>query len=265
MPNKKNILRVLFIADIVGKGGIDITSKFIVELFKKYDIELCIANAENAYLGKGITSSILNRIFRMGINVVTSGNHIWDKPGISSILEKNIYLLRPINYPKGNPGRGSIVYRVDNRTRVGIINAQGRTFMYPIDCPFRTVMDEVVKIRKETNLIIIDFHAEATSEKLALAYYLDGKVSAVIGTHTHIQTADERILPDGTAYITDVGMTGSYDSILGIKKEIAINRFLYQIPIRYEISNDNLKFNGILLGIDKNTGKAIEIKRLKLP
>ena len=264
MQNKKKLLKVLFIADIVGRSGLNILSKQIKELFEKYNVELCIANGENACFGKGLSPSIINELFSLGIHVITSGNHIWDKNKVFPILEKNIYVLRPINYTAGNNVRGSVVYLVNKETKVGIINAQGRTFMYSIDCPFRIVYDEVERIRKETNLIIIDFHAEATSEKLALAYYLDGKVSAVIGTHTHVQTADERILPKGSAYITDVGMTGSHDSVLGVEKEIAIKRFLYQIPIKFEVSNSELKINGILLTLDRETGKAVGIKRLSL-
>jgi len=264
MQNKKKTLKVLFIADIVGEGGLNILSNIIEELIKKYSIDLCIANGENASLGKGLTPKILDKLFRIGIHVVTSGNHIWDKNKIIPALENNLYLLRPINYPPGNPGKGSVIFSKNRETKVGIINAQGRTFMYPIDCPFRTVLEEVKRIRKETNLIIVDFHAEATSEKLAFAYYLDGKVSAIIGTHTHIQTADERILPQGSAYITDVGMTGSHDSVIGIDKAIAIRRFLYQIPVRYETANHDLKFNGALITIDKETGKAVNIKRISL-
>jgi len=265
MQSNSKPVKVLFIGDIVGKSGLKILSRLLKELLDTYDVDLCIANGENAHLGKGLNSAIINELFGMGIHVITSGNHIWDKNKVFPVLETNLYVLRPINYPEGNPGHGSVIYTIDKQTRVGVVNAQGRTFMYSINCPFKTVLEEIKRIRKETKIIIVDFHAEATSEKLAFAYYLEGKVSAIIGTHTHVQTADERIMQKGTAYITDVGMTGPYDSVIGINKKVAIRRFIYQIPVKYEVSeSDNLSFNGVLVTINRETGKALDIKRLSL-
>lgn len=258
-------INILFIADIVGKPGLDITSKLLGEILKKYKVEFCIANGENAASGKGLTRSLARQLFYLGVDVITTGNHIWDNKDGYPLLKDSMRVLRPLNYPPENVGMGSGVFQLKEGRKIGVLNLQGRTFMPPIDCPFRIGLPEVEKIREQTNIIIVDFHAEATAEKMALGWYLDGKVSAVIGTHTHVQTADERILPKGTAYITDVGMTGAFDSVIGLRKEVAIRRFLMQTPMRYEIAQENVRFCGVILSVDTNSGKATNIKRLMLP
>lgn len=262
---KSNLINVLFIADIVGRPGLDITSRLLGGLLEKYKINFCLANGENAAFGKGLTESIARQFFSLGINVITTGNHIWDKKEGSFLLKDNPRILRPLNYPPGNRGGGSVIFHMKDNKKIGVMNLQGRTFMSPVDCPFRIGLKEAKRLKQETNVIVIDFHAEATAEKMALAWYLDGKVSAIIGTHTHVQTADERVLPKGTAYITDVGMTGPHDSVLGLKKEIAIERFLLQTPVRYQPAEDNIKFCGAVISIDSSSGKATEIKRLMIP
>ena len=263
--NHKNYINILFIADIIGKPGLKIIKNSLQLLKNKYLIDLCIANGENGAAGKGLTAEISNEYFRYGIDVITSGNHIFENYKIHRQLEINTKILRPLNYPKGVIGKGSLIYSLSDEIKIGIINIQGRTFMFNIDCPFRTVSEEIDKIRKITPLILIDFHAEATAEKIAMGWYLDGRVSAVVGTHTHVQTSDERILPNGTAYLTDVGMTGPFNSAIGMKKEIAIKRFLYQTPMRYQPADSDLKFSGVIIAINTQSGKAEKIERLFLP
>ncbi|RMD92372.1 MAG: TIGR00282 family metallophosphoesterase, partial [Calditrichaeota bacterium] len=256
---------ILFIADIIGRPGLEISTKLIPGLRDKYNIDLCIANGENGCEGKGLTSKIARTYFNIGIDIITSGNHIWDNYDIYDSLNNDHRILRPLNYPHGNHGKGSVVIDLANGLKVGVMNLQGRTFMFNIDCPFRRGLDEVRRIKKFTNIIIVDFHAEATAEKMAMGWWLDGKVSAVIGTHTHVPTADERILPEGTAYITDVGMTGPFDSVIGLKKELAIRRFLHQTPVRYKPAENNIHLCGAVITIDSSSGKAKHIERLFLP
>lgn len=258
-------INVLFVADIVGRPGLEITTRLLPSLKEKHRIDLCIANGENGANGKGLTEKIARQYFSIGIDIITSGNHIWDNRDIFRMLNEGGRILRPHNYPRGNYGTGSVLFQIPEGPKVGIINVQGRTYMQPIDCPFRTVWQEVKRLKEKTKIIIVDFHAEATAEKMAMAWYLDGKVSAVIGTHTHVQTADERILPQGTAYITDVGMTGPYDSVIGLKKEVAIQRFVQQTPRRYEAATDNLHFCGLVVSVDGETGHATNVERLQLP
>ncbi|MFQ5823698.1 MAG: TIGR00282 family metallophosphoesterase [bacterium] len=262
---KRKEIKVLFIADIVGKPGLEIAAKLILSLKEKYKIDFCIANGENGCDGKGLTEKIARNYFNLGIDVITSGNHIWDNRDIFDLLKNNSRILRPLNYPDGNFGTGSVVIGIKEDVKIGVINLQGRTFMFSIDCPFKKGLEEVKKIKKQTNIIIVDFHAEATAEKMAMGWFLDGKVSAVIGTHTHVPTADERIFPEGTAYITDVGMTGPFDSVIGLKKELSIKRFLHQTPVRYKTAEENLKFCGAIISIEPVTGKATHIERLNLP
>lgn len=263
--DKKKEIKILFIADIVGKPGLEIVSKLIPALKDKLKIDFCIANGENGCDGKGLTKKIARDYFNLGIDLITSGNHIWDNRDIYELLNTNGRILRPLNYPDGNYGKGSTIVDVADGVKIGVVNLQGRTFMYSIDCPFKRGLTEVRKMQKETKIIIVDFHAEATAEKTAMGWYLDGKVSAVIGTHTHVPTADERILPDGTAYITDVGMTGPFDSVIGMKKEVAIKRFLHQTPARFKMAEGNLKFCAVEISIECETGKATNIKRINLP
>jgi hypothetical protein len=258
-------LNILFIADIVGKPGRDITSRFLDSLLRKYNVDFCIANGENAADGRGITPKEFFEFRQMGVDVVTSGNHVWDKKEVHKLLAEQPSLLRPLNYPPDNPGFGSGVFPTRRGEKVGVINLQGRTFMYPIEDPFRLGKKEIERMRNQTPVIIVDFHAEATAEKLAMSWHLDGLASAVIGTHTHVQTADERILPGGTAAISDVGMTGPADSVIGLARHVALKRFLLGTPQRYEMATENLRLNGALVTVDSGTGKALAIHRISLP
>jgi metallophosphoesterase (TIGR00282 family) len=261
----KNVVTILFIADIVGKPGYDIVAALLPNLKKEHRIDVCIANGENGANGKGLTEKIARNYFSVGIDVITGGNHSWTVASFRHYLKTATYVLRPLNYPSGVPGHGSTIFTTAGGHSVGIINLQGRTFMYPIECPFRHGLLQVEKISKKTPIIVVDFHAEATAEKMALAWYLDGQVSAVIGTHTHVQTADERIMPKKTAYITDAGMTGPVDSVIGLDTQTAIRRFMHQIPEKYQIATENIRLNAVLLQVDAATGQALAIKRVNLP
>ena len=243
----------------------DVTAMYLPSLVKKYNVDLVIANGENVFQGRGITDKLASQIHSIGIDVITSGNHVWDNYKVYPAFKEDPYLLRPLNYPKGLPGNGFAVFTVKSGVKVGVINLQGRTFLPTIDCPFNAANFCVEKMKPTTNNIIVDFHAEATAEKLAMGWYLDGKVSAVLGTHTHVPTADERILPGKTAYITDVGMTGPHDSVIGMKKEVSIRRFLMQTPHKYEIASDNIRLQGALIEINPSDGKAVSIERISLP
>jgi metallophosphoesterase (TIGR00282 family) len=254
-------LRVLFIGDIVGEPGRKVVRSRIRELSSARRPDLVVANGENAAGGFGITAEIAEELFSLGIHVLTSGNHVWDKKEIESYLTKQDRLIRPANYPEGNPGYGSVVISTA-AGKAAVLNLEGRVFMSNLQDPFRTAEREIEKLKKETQVVIIDFHAEATSEKIALAWHLDGKASAVVGTHTHVQTADERILPEGTGFITDVGMTGPSDSVIGVKKEQAIGRFLYQTPRRFELPKGPAHLNAVFLDIDGTTGKTTSIERI---
>jgi hypothetical protein len=256
-------VKVLFIGDIVGKLGRTALKALLPPVVTRYRIDLVIANGENAAAGFGITESVATELFESGVHLMTSGNHIWDKKEALPYLSKEHRIIRPINYPAGVPGAGSIVWQV-NGFKVAVVNAAGRVFMANLDCPFRSVAAEIERLRAETNVIIVDFHAEATSEKIAFGYYLDGRVSAVLGTHTHVQTADEKILPGGTAYITDVGMTGPAVSVIGIEKEQIIERFLFQMPMKFETAKGPSIFSAVVIEIDGRSGKASAIQRLQL-
>jgi len=256
-------VKVLFIGDIIGESGRKMVRAVLRTLMDTYNPDLVIANGENAAGGFGITADIAEELFTLGIHVLTSGNHVWDKKEIESYLTKQDRLIRPANYPEGNAGYGSVVIS----TRAGkaaVLNLEGRVFMSNLEDPFRVAEIEIAKLKRETPVVIIDFHAEATSEKIALAWHLDGKASAVIGTHTHVQTADERILTAGTAFITDIGMTGPSDSVIGVKKEQAIARFLYQTPHRFEIPKGPAHLSGVVIDVDARTGKASTIERIHL-
>jgi metallophosphoesterase (TIGR00282 family) len=226
--------------------------------------DLVIANGENSAGGFGITPEIADELLFLGIDVLTSGNHVWDKKEIEPYLGKQDRLIRPANYPEGNPGYGSVIITTEKHGKAAVLSLEGRVFMSNLDDPFRAAVREIEKLKKETPVVIIDFHAEATSEKIALAWHVDGKASAVIGTHTHVQTADERVLPGGTAFITDVGMTGPTDSVIGVKKEQAIARFLYQTPHRFEIPKGPVHLCAVLVDVDAKTGKATGIERIQI-
>lgn len=257
-------MQVLFIGDIVGRAGRRAIREILPLITKEHHIDLIVANGENAAGGFGITPIIAKELIDCSVDLLTSGNHIWDRKDIFGFLEKEAVLLRPANYPKGVPGKGSMLLSTKTGILVGVINVSGRVFMESVECPFRIALEETERLRKYTPLIIVDMHAEATAEKEALGWFLDGQVSAVIGTHTHVQTADERILPGGTAYITDVGMAGSLDSVIGMRKEIAIERFLTQVPRRFEIATSNIHLQGVIVAIDKESGRSNEIRRVSL-
>jgi 2',3'-cyclic-nucleotide 2'-phosphodiesterase len=257
-------MKVLFIGDIVGKIGRNATKALLPAIVNKYKIDLVVANGENAAGGFGITDKIVSEIFGYGVHVITTGNHVWDKKEFIPQISKENRVLRPLNYPPGVPGYGSLLYPLHNGLKVGVINISGRVFMANIDCPFRTGKEEVEKLSHITKAIIVDFHAEAPSEKIAFGYYMDGKVSAIVGTHTHVQTADEKILHGGTAYITDVGMTGPDDSVIGIEKEQIIQRFLTNMPMRFETAKGEGIFSAVVIEINEETGKSTAIQRLQL-
>lgn len=252
-------LRILFFGDIIGRPGRRVFRKFLPRLKKKYAPDMIVANGENAAGGIGITEKIGQELFTY-VDVITSGNHIWDKKEALDYLNRERYLLRPANYPEDNPGKGACVWTENEGIKVGVISLQGRVFMEPIDCPFRAADREVEALRKITPVILVDIHAEATSEKQALGWYLDGRVSAVLGTHTHVPTADMRLLPKGTAYMTDVGMVGGYDSVIGIRKEQALTRFLSSRPQRFEPSRERGVCSTVCITVDPRTGKALDIQ-----
>ncbi|MEW6107576.1 MAG: TIGR00282 family metallophosphoesterase [Nitrospirota bacterium] len=257
-------MRVLFIGDIVGNVGRSAVKSLLPKLIDKYKAEFVIANGENIAGGFGLTEALVAEIFKMGVHIITTGNHVWDKKDFISYISKDNRVLRPLNYPPGVPGCGSIVFNSSNGLKVGVMNVSGRIFMTNMDCPFRTVEKELEGMLKETKIIIIDFHAEATSEKIAFGYFLDGKASAVIGTHTHVQTADEKILPNGTAYITDAGMTGPSNSVIGIEVEQIIQRFLTNMPSRFETARGEGILSAVIIEINKDTGRATGIQRLQI-
>ena len=257
-------MKVLFIGDIIGKPGRKAIRKGLPDLVNKLKIDFVIANAENAAGGFGITKAIGEELLSIGIDVLTSGNHIWDKKEAVSYISKENRLLRPANYPLEVPGAGSIVMKTSEGVKIGILNLAGRVFMSPLDCPFQVAKKELPLLKEETDIVIVDFHAEATSEKSAIGWFLDGEVSAVIGTHTHVQTADEKILPKGTAFITDVGMTGPANSIIGVKKEQIINKFLTHIPVRFETAKGESILSSVILEINAKTGMSTSIQRLQL-
>ncbi len=257
-------MRILFIGDIVGSPGRDMLKKYLPKLKEKYRPTITIVNGENAASGKGITEKIYRQFLELGAQAVTLGNHSWDKKEIFDFIDDAKYLVRPANFPEGVPGKG-IVYLKVNQLEVAVINLQGRTFMAPIDCPFTKADELVAEARKRTPIIFVDFHAETTSEKQAMGWYLDGRVTAVVGTHTHVQTADERILPGGTGYLTDVGMTGPYDGILGMERDAVTKRFLTSLPVRFEVSETGQdQLSGVVIDVDDNSGKTKKLQRVQI-
>lgn len=255
---------VFIIGDIVGKPGRLIIKDKLKPFMLKEEIQFCIANGENAAGGAGITGEIAEELFSYGIDVITTGDHVWDKKEIIPVLQKNRSILRPANYSPLSVGKGYVVKTSNVGTPIGVINLLGRVFMKPIDCPFRAA-DEVLKIlTPETNVIFVDMHAEATSEKIALGYYLDGRVSAIVGTHTHVPTADEKILPNGTAFISDLGMTGPHDSILGRKTDCVLRAILTQMPTKFDIAEKDVRINGAKIVVDTKTGRAESIRRIEI-
>lgn len=255
-------MRVLFIGDIVGSPGRRIVRERLADILAQRQVDLCIANGENSASGFGITARITQELLATGIEVLSGGNHIWDRREIMEYFPHEPRLLRPANFPAGSPGSGVYVGATKTGVKYAVINIQGRTFMIPIDDPFRTAEAEIAKLAPDVKVIIVDMHAEATSEKLAMGWNLDGKVSAVLGTHTHVQTADNRVLPNGTAYITDVGMTGPHDGIIGMERGPIIQRFHDALPIRFTVAEGDIQMNAVLLDIDESTGRARSIERL---
>lgn len=255
-------MNILFIGDIVGRPGRELVRRGLSAIVQHHAVDFVIANAENAAAGFGVTREIGDDLLDWGVDVMTSGNHIWDKKEVLDYIGAEPRLLRPSNYPAGVPGRGTYVGRTHDGRPVGVINAMGRVFMLNIDDPFAGVLKEIESIRERTRIIVVDFHAEATSEKNAMGWHLDGKVTAVLGTHTHVQTADERVLPGGTAYITDAGMTGPHDSIIGMEREPSLARFLNAMPSRFEAATGNPRLNGAVIHADEATGKATGITRI---
>jgi len=255
-------LKILFVGDVVGRTGRNALSIRLGRLVDRHEVDLVVVNGENAAAGFGLTLDIVREFFDLGVDVITSGNHIWDKKEIFEHLDREPRLLRPANYPPGLPGRGSGVYSTSAGIPVGVVNLEGRVFMNNLECPFRCADALIDDLRRQTPIILVDFHAEATSEKVAMGHYLNGRVSAVVGTHTHVQTADEQILSGGTAYLTDAGMTGSLDAVIGIRKELAIERFLTQLPVRFEVAKKDPVLCGVLFTIDEETGRAQAVQRI---
>lgn len=256
-------MRILFLGDIMGAPGRKIVRERLADILAQQRVDLCIANAENAASGFGITPRLAEDLFSAGIEVLTGGNHTWDRKEILEYMPHEPRLLRPANFPNGSPGSGLFVGTARNEVPYAVLNVQGRTFMAPIDCPFRTAENLLKNVPGHLKVIIVDVHAETTSEKQAMGWFLDGKVSAVIGTHTHVATADERVLPAGTAYITDVGMTGPHDSVIGMDKQTIIRKFLDSLPARFEVAEGDIQMNAVLLDVDEQTGRACSIERLR--
>lgn len=258
-------MRILFVGDIIGRGGRRVLRENLAAVQSEHRIDFTIVNVENAAGGFGTTAAISQGILNLGVDVLTSGNHVWDQKEIFDYLEREPRLLRPGNYPPRLPGR--YLWLGDSRcgVRVAVLNLQGRVFMPLTDCPFRLIEEVLERIGRETRVVVVDFHAEATSEKMAFGWFVDGKVSAVVGTHTHVPTADVRILPGGTAYVTDVGMTGPYESVIGMKVEESLSRFLTGIHARFEPATGNPRFSAVVLDIDEHTGRARAAYRCDVP
>jgi metallophosphoesterase (TIGR00282 family) len=258
------MIRLLFIGDVVGRPGRDLVRRGLPALVAHHRIDLVIANVENAAAGFGVTPDIADDFLEYGVDVMTGGNHTWDKKEILPYFDDHPQLLRPLNFPPGAPGRGTHVARTRGGVPVAVINAMGRVFMAQIDDPFRGIDAELQAIRDKARVVFVDFHAEATSEKVAMGWHLDGRVTAVVGTHTHVQTADERVLPRGTAYITDVGMTGPHDSVIGVDRYAILARFLTARPQRFETATENPRLNAVIVTADETTGHAAAIERVSL-
>ncbi len=263
MPER--FVRILFVGDIVGDAGMLAVSEHLPKLQELYKIDCTIVNGENIWNGKGLSEADAATLFSLGVDCITTGNHIWENWKSKPLLASNLPVLRPLNYPSGNTGKGFCTVTTHSGHTIGILQLQGRIYMSPIDCPFKAADFAVPKLRQTTKVVIVDLHAEATAEKVAFGHYLDGSVSAILGTHTHIQTADDQILPKGTGYITDVGMTGPYDSVLGLKTDIALQRMLLQTAHKYESASGNPKLCGVFLIVDSETGKTTHIERIMLP
>jgi 2',3'-cyclic-nucleotide 2'-phosphodiesterase len=257
-------VKVLFIGDIFGEPGRRALARAVPRLVAQRQVDVVIGNGENAAGGFGITPELAEELFDLGLAVITTGNHAWDKKEILDYFPREPRLLRPANYPSGVPGNGSVVVESAGGEQLGVLQLMGRAYMPTLDCPFQVAKKELVALKKRTVAVIVDMHAEATSEKMAMGHYLDGEVVAVVGTHTHVQTADDQILPKGTAYVTDIGMTGPLHSVIGVKKELAIEKFLTGMPRRFEVASGPSVFCAVLLELDARLGKALSIERIRL-
>ena len=258
-------IRVLCIGDVFGKPGRDAMRVLLPRLIGEHNVDFVITNCENAAGGVGLTIDSAQELLSLPIDVLTSGNHIWRHKEILPFLERQPRLLRPLNYPTGAPGRGYAVCETAKGIKIGVINLIGRVFMDPVPSPFEAVLPVIEEIQRETKVIIVDMHAEATSEKRAMGWYLAGKISAIYGTHTHVQTADEQVLPPGTCYITDVGMTGPHDSVIGMRTDIVLERFLTMLPKSFTAATGGVRLNGIVFEIDETTGRGLSVLRIDLP
>jgi len=256
-------VKILFVGDVVGRPGRRAVSALLPGLAQEHGIDFVLANGENAAGGMGITVGVARELLEAGVHVVTLGNHVWKHKEGAQVVENETRLIRPANFPPGVPGRGEGIFSSGEGTRIAVLNLCGRTFMEALDCPFRVANEAVARLREQVRVIIVDMHAEATSEKQAMGFYLDGRASAVIGTHTHVQTADERVLPGGTAYITDVGMTGPKNSIIGMQPEGIMARFISRLPARFEVARGPVLLNAAVITVNEETGLAEGIQRLQ--
>ena len=255
-------MKLLFIGDIVGQPGRRAVKELVPVLKRQHQVDIVVANGENSAGGSGITVNTAAEIFSAGVDIITSGDHLWDQKEVMELLATESRFVRPLNYPQGTPGQGSLIYEREGVPKIGIINLQGRTFMPALENPFHAALAEVKRLQQTTRRIFVDFHAEATSEKVALARMLDGEVSAVVGTHTHVQTADEQIFPGGTAFLCDAGFTGPHESVIGREIEPIVQRFLTGMPQRFEVARDRVMLQGALIEIDELTGRATKIQRV---
>lgn len=254
-------MKILFIGDIVGNPGRKAVKEMIPLIKKENNIDFCIANGENAAGGTGITYVVAQELYKSGVDAITMGNHTWSKKEILNFIDSDSNIVRPANYPSELPGKGSTI--IGNKgIKIGVLNLLGRVYMDSVDCPFKAAERELVILKSSVKVILVDMHAEATSEKAAMAWYLDGRVSCVLGTHTHVQTSDERILPFGTGFITDVGMTGPHEGIIGVEKELVINKFITHMPVKFEVAKGLVQFNAVVLEVDEKNGKTINIERI---
>jgi 2',3'-cyclic-nucleotide 2'-phosphodiesterase len=257
-------MRILFIGDIVGSPGRDLVAAQLADITRTQSVDLVIANGENSAAGFGITPRIAGELFAAGVEVITGGNHSWDRKEILEFIPGEPRLLRPANFPS-SPGHGLYLGKSRAGIPYAVLNLQGRVFMAPLDCPFRTADRELARVPPECKVIFVDMHCEATSEKQAMGWYLDGRVSVVVGTHTHVASADERVLPNGTAYITDVGMTGPHESVIGMERSAMVRRFLDSMPAKFEVAIGDARLNGVVVDVDESTGRARSIARVRVP
>lgn len=254
-------MRILIVGDVVGRPGRKAFGKYTKELRQKHNIDIVIVNGENSAGGKGVSRKSLDELYAAGADIVTSGNHIWDNREVQGLIDDEPYLVRPANYPEGVPGKGWCLYPFKAKN-IAVINLSGRAFMPDMDCPFQKIDDILSEIGDQADIKILDFHAETTSEKMAMGFYLDGRVQVVVGTHTHIQTADERLLPNSTAYITDLGMVGPWNSVLGVKSDIIIKKFTSCMPVRFDLADGPAVYSAVIVEIDDATNKAVAVERL---